>query len=117
MPQDDRQAFQSAGNSIGQGFAKKGLSGGFGSGGGFGSSMSSFGPGFWAALIMLGKRVEHNNPDSPLGKGLLAGLGPSIAQIREDPKGMGLPTLAGLPFLTPFTGSKKARETKPEWDF
>jgi hypothetical protein len=28
---------------------------------------------------------------------------------------MGLPTLLGAPFLTPFTGSQEAKKTKPEW--
>jgi hypothetical protein len=72
-------------------------------------------PLLYAYLIGKGKMIEADNPDSPLGKGLLATLGPSIAQIKEDPKGMGLPTALGLPFLTPFTGSDKARRTAPEW--
>lgn len=84
-----------------------------------GTGMSNFAGGatplLWAYLIGKGKMIENQNPNSPVGKGLLAGLGPSFAQIKEDPKGMGLPTLAGLPFLTPWTGSKKARETEPEW--
>ena len=89
--------------------------GGAGAGGGASGGLGGMGPLLYAYLIGKGKMLENENPDSALGKGLLAGLGPSFAQVREDPMGMGLPTALGLPFLTPFTGSKKARATEPEW--
>ena len=82
---------------------------------------SSFGPawlgpaGFYAALIGTGKNLESSNANNGIGQTLLGGLAPSASQIAKDPMGMGLPTLFGAPFLTPFTGSKAARDTKPEW--
>lgn len=91
-----------------------GLLNSFGGSGGSGlGGLAS--PAFFAALIGMGKNTEANHPNSPLGQGLLAGLGPSISQIAKDPMGMGLPTLLGAPFLTPFTSSKQAQQTKPEW--
>lgn len=86
-----------------------------GSGAGAGGGMASMGPGLFAALIASGKLIEHGNPDSALGKGLLGGLGPSYAQIRADPKGMGIPTALGHAWATPWTSSRKARGTAPEW--
>lgn len=92
---------------------------GWGSGGAGGSSAGGLGglalPLAYAAMIGIGKGVEAKHPNTPYGKALLGGLGPSISQVMADPKGMGIPTALGLPFLTPFTASKKARETKPEW--
>ncbi len=76
---------------------------------------SSFSPLLWAELIGMGKNIESSNPHSALGMGLLGGLAPSGNQIMKDPVGMGLPTLFGMPFLTPFTSSKKAQEATPEW--
>src|SRR6185437_6299791 len=70
---------------------------------------------FWAALIGAGKNVENSNANNGLGKGLLAFMGPSIHQVSKDPVGMGLPTLLGAPFLTPFTSSKASQDTRPEW--
>jgi hypothetical protein len=101
----------SAGGSLsaGAGGAAAGGSGALG-------GMSAMGPAaLFAALIGLGKNTENNHAGTPLGDGLLAGLGPSAAQIFEDPLGMGLPTLLGAPFLTPFTASDKAKKTAPEW--
>jgi hypothetical protein len=68
-----------------------------------------------AAGIGLGKNTEANYAGTPVGDLLLAGLGPSAAQIIKDPLGMGLPTLLGVPFITPFTASQDAKQTKPEW--
>lgn len=68
-----------------------------------------------AAAIGIGKNVESNDPNSPMGKGLLAMLGPSASQVMKDPVGMGLPTLFGLPFITPWTSSAKSQAAKPEW--
>ena len=80
-----------------------------------GSASPMAGPLFWAAMIGAGKNVEQSNANNGLGMGLQAMLGPSISQTMKDPVGMGLPTLLGAPFLTPFTGSKAARDTAPEW--
>lgn len=63
----------------------------------------------------MGKNTEANHAGTPVGDALLGGLAPSAAQMWEDPIGMGLPTLLGAPFLTPFTASDKAKKTKPEW--
>lgn len=90
-----------------------------GSGGGAaggGSMLGSLGPiAAIAAAVGLGKNTEANHAGTPLGDGLLAGLAPSVAQMWKDPVGMGLPTLLGVPFITPFTGSDDAKKTKPEW--
>lgn len=91
--------------------------------GGEGVGMSNFAgaatPLMYAYLIGKGKTIENErlneNPDDPLGNFGLAMLAPSGAQIAEDPVGMGLPTLLGLPFLTPFTASDDAKKKKPEW--
>lgn len=72
-------------------------------------------PLLYAYLIGQGKMIEGNNPDSALGKGLLGGLGPSFNQLKEDPVGMGLPSLLGAPFLAPFFASDDARKAKPEF--
>lgn len=86
------------------------------SGGGLGGAGAAL---LWARLIGEGKKQEYlrlkDDPDDPLGNFGLAMLAPSGNQIMEDPKGMGLPTALGLPFLTPFTASDKAKQTKPEW--
>lgn len=87
-----------------------------GAAGGSSGAFSTFGlPAIYAALIGMGKNIESKHYDSPLGQGLLAGLAPSGNQIAKDPMGMGLPTLFGMPFLTPFTSSKAAQAAKPEW--
>lgn len=85
-----------------------------------GEGAGAAGPGLlYAYLIGKGKMMENErlkeNPDDPMGNFGLAMLAPSGAQIMEDPKGMGLPTLLGAPFLTPFTASDKAKQTEPEW--
>lgn len=116
------------GNGVGSGVASSsaldgaagssgagGLSGLFGGGSG-GGGLGGAGPaGLFAALIGLGKNTEANHPNTAMGKGLLGLLGPSISQVVKDPMGMGLPTLLGAPFLTPFTSSKESQATKPEW--
>jgi len=102
--------------SYGDAFGGETFGGGSGGGGGGMSNVAGGAtPLLWAYMIGKGKMIESKNPDTPVGNGMLAGLGPSLAQIKEDPKGMGIPTAIGLPFLTPFTGSKKAKSTKPEW--
>ena len=68
-----------------------------------------------AGAIGFGKNTEANHANTPLGDVLLGALAPSATQIIEDPLGMGLPTLLGAPFLTPFTASKEAKAKKPEW--
>ena len=94
----------------------------WGSGGNLGMSNWAGGatPLVYAYLIGKGKlmtqRRLEKNPNDPLGNFGLAMLAPSISQIAKDPKGMGIPTAIGLPFLTPFTASKKAKQTKPEWE-
>jgi hypothetical protein len=91
-------------------------SGNASSGGSAGMGMGGLAsPGIFAALIGMGKNTEANHAGTPLGDGLLAGLGPSAAQVMEDPVGMGLPTLFGAPFLTPFFGSDEAKAASPEW--
>lgn len=93
----------------------------FGSSGGTGMSNWAGGatPLLYAYLIGKGKMMENNrlsqDPNDPMGNLGLAMLAPSFNQIKEDPKGMGLPTLLGVPFLTPFTASDKSKQTKPEW--
>lgn len=69
-----------------------------------------------AEAIGTGKNIEYSNPRTGLGQTLLAGLAPSGRQIAKDPVGMGIPTLLGMPFLTPFTSSKKAQAARPEWE-
>lgn len=94
--------------------ATGGLSGMFGGGAG---AMGSLGPiGAIAALIASGKTIEHNNANNPLGRGLLSMLGPSLNQVKADPK-LGLTTLFGLPFLNGFIRNDKAAHAKPEWSF
>jgi hypothetical protein len=84
--------------------------------GGGGGALGSLGPAAaFAALIGMGKNTEANHPNTPEGDASLGLLGPSAAQIIKDPIGMGLPTLLGVPFITPFTGSQDAKKTKPEW--
>jgi hypothetical protein len=101
-----------AGGGLGSG-ASGGSSAAGGSGG---SALGGLGPAaMFAALIGLGKNTEANHPNTPGGDASLGLLGPSAAQIVKDPIGMGLPTLLGAPFLTPFTGSDEAKKTKPEW--
>lgn len=103
-------------NSFGGGGGGGLFGGGAGGGAGGSASMSSLGsPALFAALIGLGKNMENAHPNTAFGQGLLAGLGPSASQIIKDPMGMGLPTLMGASFLTPFTSSKAAQQTKPEW--
>lgn len=99
-----------AGEGIGGGLS--GAAGGEGAAGG----LAAAGPyAALAALIGIGKNTEANHAGTPLGDGLLAGLAPSGAQIAKDPLGMGLPALLGVPFITPFTASKEAKATRPEW--
>jgi hypothetical protein len=92
-----------------------GASGAGASGGGFGGAASAALPLAYAAAIGFGKNTEANHANTPFGDFLLGALAPSGAQILEDPLGMGLPTLLGAPFLTPFTASKEAKAKKPEW--
>jgi hypothetical protein len=83
---------------------------------GLGSGMGAFAlPAAIAAMIGIGKNTEANHPNTPEGDASLGLLGPSAAQIIKDPIGMGLPTLLGVPFITPFTGSQDAKKEKPEW--
>lgn len=76
-------------------------------------------PFVYAYLIGKSKMMEHDrlekDPDDPLGNFSMAMVMPSGNQIKEDPKGMGIPTALGLPFLTPFTASDEAKKKKPEW--
>ncbi len=72
-------------------------------------------PLLYAYLIGQGKMLEANNQDSPLSDASLGLLGPSFNQLKEDPVGMGLPSLLGLPFLTPFFADDKAKRAKPEF--
>lgn len=107
-------ASQSPNNSDAPQFPLGALNGSFSGNGP--SFLGGFGaPALFAALIGLGKNTETNNANNPVGKGLLAGLGPSISQVAKDPVGMGLPTLLGAPFLTPFTASKQSQQTPAEW--
>lgn len=83
---------------------------------GYGATMGTSNPAlFYAMMIGLGKNIESTQPNNGLGMGLLGGLAPSGNQIAKDPMGMGLPTLLGAPFLTPFTSSKAAQAARPEW--
>jgi hypothetical protein len=90
-----------------------------GAGASGGSSLAGLGAVAWpaaiAAAIGFGKNTEANHANTPFGDVLLGALAPSATQIFEDPLGMGLPTLLGAPFLTPFTASKEAKAKKPEW--
>lgn len=85
-----------------------------GGAGGFGG-LASLAPFGYAAAIGVGANTAANHGGTPLGDGLTSLLGPSAAQMWKDPMGMGLPTLLGAPWLTPFTGSDEAKKTKPEW--
>ncbi len=109
-------ALPEAGASGGGGIlGSLGLGGGTAGGGASGAMGSLGGIGAIAALIGSGKNTEYNHAGTPVGDVLLGGLAPSGAQILKDPIGMGLPTLLGAPFLTPFTASMDAKKTKPEW--
>lgn len=109
LPQGYNMYNTAAGNSMfGSGGGAFSTNGGAGMGG-------MFSPAMFAALIGMGKNTEANHWDKPVGKGLLAGLGPSFNQIKADPKGMGLPTALGVPFLTPWTANDESRKAKPEW--
>lgn len=85
------------------------------SGGGMGGVGAAAIPAAIAAAIGFGKNTEANHANTPFGDGLLAALGPDINQVVADPIGMGLPTLLGVPFITPFTARKEAKSAKPEW--
>jgi hypothetical protein len=106
------------GGGIGPGGVER-TGGLFGGGTGMSNWAGGATPLLYAYLIGKGKTLEHErlaqDPDDPLGNFGLAMLAPSGAQIKEDPVGMGLPTLFGLPFLTPFTASDEAKGTRPEW--
>lgn len=84
-------------------------------GGGGASGLGALGPaaGF-AALIGSGKLIENKTHDTPLGRGLLSGLGPSLAQIQKDPK-LGFTTAIGVPFLNGWLRNDDAAEADPEW--
>lgn len=86
-----------------------------GAGAGAGGGLAAMGPiaGF-AALIGGGKLLEERNSQSPVGRGLLSMLGPSISQMRADPK-LAVTTAVGLPFLNGFIRNNKAASAKPEW--
>lgn len=101
---------------IGNASAAGGTSAASGAGGSVGGAgFGAFGPAAaFAALIGAGKLIESENADSPLGRGLLSGLGPSISQIFEDPK-LGAFAALGVPFLGGIFRSKKASRTEPEW--
>lgn len=115
----------SGGNFDASAFGDMYRSGGPGQNGGGvfggGSGMSDWAGGatplLYAYLIGKGKSLENDRlkkyPDDPLGNVGLGLLGPSISQALADPKGMGLPTLLGLPFLTPFTASDAAKQKSP----
>lgn len=114
MPSPPMSMFMNQGSGAGMGAGFPAWMGG--SGGAGGGAMGAAGPAaLFAALIAAGKMAEYDNPNSIQGKASLGLLGPSFNQIKEDPKGVGLPTALGVPFLAPFTGSDKARAAKPEW--
>lgn len=97
-----------------------GGSGGGAEGGGAGSALGSLSPASflplaYAAAIGFGKNTEANHPNTPGGDISLALLGPSASQIWQDPIGMGLPALLGVPFITPWTAKPEAKAAKPEW--
>lgn len=85
------------------------------SAGGMGGVGAAAIPAAIAAAIGFGKNTEANHANTPFGDALLAGLGPDINQVVADPIGMGLPTLLGVPFITPFTARKEAKAARPEW--
>lgn len=86
-----------------------------GAGAGSAGGLAALAPFGYAAAIGVGANTAANHGGTPFGDGLTALMGPSIAQMLKDPKGMGLPTLLGAPFLAPFTASDEAKKTKPEW--
>ncbi len=109
-------AMPATGAEAGVGSSAGGTAGSTGLFGSGSSGLAAFGwPMAFAAMIGAGKNTEANHPNTPEGDASLAMLGPSAAQMWKDPLGMGLPTLLGVPFITPFTGSQDAKKTKPEW--
>jgi hypothetical protein len=103
-----------AGGNVGAAGEVGSVSGMGGSTGGMSSLAGAATPLMWAALIGLGKGVEHKNPNTPYGRALLSGLGPSLNQIKADPK-LGLTTALGVPFLNGWIRNDKAAKAKPEW--
>lgn len=114
QPQQSQQGMNMSPQQLGQFMKKKPATGGS-SPTGASNWAGAATPAIYAYLIGKGKMLENENPGSAQSDALLAGLGPSFNQIKEDPVGMGLPTALGAPFLTPFTGSDKAKAEKPEW--
>ncbi len=101
----------------------RGLSKGFKGGQGGQSGGFSGGSVPWLVWVQLGKiakeeefrRFQTKGPDDPLANVGLGLVGPSFAQAREDPIGVGLPTALGFSVITPFTASDKAKTQEPEW--
>lgn len=105
------------GSMLGDDYGLLGSSGGGSSaGGGMSGLAGAATPLAFAAMIGGGKLIEHNNPDSTYGRGLLSMLGPDFNQIKADPK-LGFTTALGVPFLNGFIRNDKAAHAKPEWDF
>lgn len=87
-------------------------SGGAGSSGGSAAMMNPYTA--IAALVLAGKTAEYKNPGEWYSDASLSLLGPSLGQMREDPK-LGLTTLLGLPFLNGFIANDDAKSAAPEW--
>ena len=82
---------------------------------GGGSGLAAAAPALgYAYLIGQGKMLENQYPDSPLGRALLSGLGPSIPQMIADPKLAGFAAL-GVPFLGGVFRNDKAAKAEPEF--
>lgn len=91
-----------------------GAAGGAGAGAAGAGAAAMAIPAAIAAAIMGGKELEQRESKSPLGRGLLSGLGPSFSQVKEDPK-LALTTLLGVPFINGAIRSDKAGSATTDW--
>ena len=112
---DSSGAYGGLGGGAAPAAGEFGGSGGAAGGAGGAGGLAALAPFGYAAAIGVGANTQANHANTPLGDGLLAGMAPSLAQLIKDPKGMGIPTALGFPFLTPFTASKEAKAEKPEF--
>lgn len=92
--------------------------GGAGGAGGGAAAAGGLGALGWAGLIaagvIAGKETEQTQSQNPIGRGLLSALGPSIPQMKEDPK-LALTTALGVPFINGAIRSDKSASAAPEW--
>jgi len=108
-----------AAGGAGAGGTSAGAAGAGGAGAGAGATgAGGLGALGWAGLIaagvIAGKETEQTQSQNPIGRGLLSALGPSIPQMKEDPK-LALTTALGVPFINGAIRSDKSASAAPEW--